>query len=886
MFSNCLRFALGTSVALGALACADVAQAQSNPAPEVVRNDSTDAPAPSDDIVVTGTAFQNEKAIATRRASPVVVDSLIQDDTGDLPDQYLSEALARVPGVSTMQVLYGEQESQYVAVRGITPDLNYVSLDGIGMISVANQGAGERRVDLALIPSQASSRTDVFKTFTADQDAGAIGGVINIVPYSAMDGKRDRFFIDLGASYTDYRDIPGTNSMGGYKDTPWGGGAKGLLTKRFGANEQFGIVLSGSYNQRTYDETKRNPNGRTYYTATGASTTPDNPNYNGFDPAPTAFVSYDFTNYVQTYGGTAAFEFQPNANWYSSILAYDYRQTEDQTNPIFNLRAFDQLKNQTQHGGTLRVPDIRSTYNYDRFETESRGILFKTRYTSDTGTEIAFRAGYNDNSFLDAEQSATYQAKPTNQFVTYDSTNRSLTFTLTDPKGMLDASKYSLLTAADTTYDAMGKAWEGRLDVSHNANGDDRGFGIKGGIGLRGFKMQRDVTVTNYTVDKSSMSPVALDPNFVPWMFGYNVLWIDYPKFADTVKPGLKVTAASSATGSIEQDYDYKETIGYAYLSGTWATDHTRVIAGMRYDLADYSSHTPVQIGAVYQGSFAANKGDYRQFLPSLNLVQDLTDTLRLKASYSRTIGRPAPEDIARPTTRNDTSFTIARGNPGLKPRRSDNFDLAAEYYFNGAQGLISLGGFVKNVKDDIYDLKEEQVIDGFTYTVTTPMNASQSKLRGIEFQAIDNSIAWLPGFLKDRMGFSFNVTRTWGDMDYLVGGAVLHKNALLYQREWIGNAALFYKLPKGGEVRVAYTYGDGYYDGIGADPTLDRGPEARGQLDASTRIAIGDKWIVKLQAKNLLGEDVFLGYGENLRYRRAEMNKGRQFFVNIIFKP
>lgn len=875
------RTALRTFLVASTLLVPALAHAQdAAPAPQA---DEADSP---DEIVVTGTSFQNQQAIANRRGASVVVDSLVQDDTGDLPDQYLSEALARVPGVSTMQVLYGEQESQYVAVRGITPDLNYVSLDGIGMISVANQGAGQRRVDLALIPAQASSRTDVYKSFTADLEGGAIGGIINIVPYSAFEGAKDRFFIDANVTYTDYIDIPGDNSMGNYKDTHWGGGVRGLLTRRFGSNDQFGLVLSGSYTQRTYDETKRNPNGRTYYTATGATTSPFNPNWNGFDPAPTAFVSYDFTNFVKTYGGTAAFEFQPVDNWYSSLLVYDYRQTEDQTNPVFNLRAFDQLTNQTQHGGRLRVPDVRTTYNYDRFETESRGVLFKTQYHAEDGTEIAFRAGYNDNSFLDAEQSATYQARPTNQFVTYDSSERSLTFTLTDPAGLLDASRYSLLTAADTNYDALGKAWEGRLDVSNNADSADRGFGIRGGAGLRGFRMNRDVTVTNYTVDRSSLSPVALDPDFAPWKYGYDVLWIDYPRFAETVKPRLPVTAASSATGSIEQDYRYRETIGYAYLSGTWANDHTRIIAGARYDLADYSSETPFQRGGVYQGSFTRNAGDYRNLLPSLNLVQDLTGALRLKASYSRTIGRPAPEDIARPTTRNDTSFTIARGNPDLKPRRADNFDLAAELYFNGSQGLVSLGGFWKDVKDDIYDLKEEEVIDGFTYTVTTPMNASSSKLRGIEFQVIDNSIGWLPGFLKHQMGFSFNVTRTWGDMDYLVNGVPLHKNALLYQREWIGNAALFYKLPRGGEVRVAYSYGDGYFDGIGADPTLDRGPEARGQLDASARISIADAWIVKLQARNLLGEDVYLGYGENLRYRRAEMNKGTQFLVNLIFRP
>jgi iron complex outermembrane receptor protein len=322
-------------------------------------------------VVVTGTALQNQEAIAARRGSLTVVDALAQDDTGDLADQSLAEALSRVPSVSTMQVLYGEQESQYVAVRGITPDLNYVAVDGVGMISVANGGAGQRRVDLALIPSQAARRTEVYKTFTADQDAGAIGGVINIVPYSAFDRGRDKFYIDAFVNYVTDNDVPGGNSRGGYKDSPWSGGVKSLWTHRFGAEEKFGLVLSGTYQQRSYDDVKRNPNARTYYTATGASTTPDKADWNGFDPAPQAMVDYEFTSFIKTYGGSATFEFKPTQNLYSSLLVYDYKQTEDQTNNVFTLRGFTGLTNQTQHTGTLKIPDVRTAFNFDRFENET-----------------------------------------------------------------------------------------------------------------------------------------------------------------------------------------------------------------------------------------------------------------------------------------------------------------------------------------------------------------------------------------------------------------------------------------------------------------------------------------------------------------------------------
>lgn len=838
-------------------------------------------------FVVTGTALQNQQAIASRRNSLTVVDTLTQDDTGDLADQSLAEALSRVPAVSTMQVLYGEQESQYVAVRGITPDLNYVSVDGIGMISVANGGAGQRRVDLALIPSQAAQKTEVFKTFTADQEAGAIGGIINIVPYSAFGSGRDKFYIDAFINYVTDNDVPGGNSLGGYKDSPWSGGVKSLWTRRFGADEQFGVVLSGTYQQRSYDDVKRNPNGRTYYTGAGAITTPDQGNWNGYDPAPQAMVDYEFTSYIKTYGGSAMFEFQPSSQWYSSLMLYDYKQTEDQTNNVFTLRAFAGLTNQTQHTGTLKVPDVRTGFNYDRFENESRGAIFRTRYDFDEATSLEFRGGYNTNTFYDLEYANVYQYKPTGLSINYDMSGDSATFSLEGAEGMLDPGNYSLLTATDTLTTAKGEASEVRLDFTRNFDSSSLGFGYKAGVGSRKFEVDRDLEQTAYTTDKSKLTGYEhTDPGYVPWMWGYPVLWVDYERFRQDVLPGLPITQAASASASQASDYRYSETISYAYLSGIYAMERTRFIGGLRFDVADYFADVPMSVGGVYQSARTRYDGDYKHLLPSFNIAHDFSDNLRLKAGYSRTLGRPAPEDIAQAETRNDASFTISRGNPNLKPRRSDNYDVTLEYYFNGSKGLASVGLFSKAIKDDIYELKEEQLIDGILYTISTPMNANESKMRGIEVQYINNAIPGLPGLLKDKVGVSLNATRTWGEMDYIVDGKALHVDRLLYQRNWMANAAVFYKLPRDGEARLGYNWGAGYYDGIGASPWLHRGPEGRGQLDATLRYRVGGDWIVKLQAKNILNEDLYLGYGEDLRFRRAEMKKGRSFFLNIIYRP
>lgn len=856
-------------------------------APSSIAADTAEpASAAADEIVVTGSAFKNEEEISTRRNSLVVVDTLAQDDTGDLADQSLSEALSRVVGVSTMQVLYAEQESQYVAVRGITPDLNHVSVDGISMVSVANGGSAQRRVDLALIPSQAARKTEVYKTFTADQESGAIGGIINIVPHSAFDTRKGKFFIDAFANYTTYNDVPGGNSRKPYADSPWSGGVKGLWSKRFGSDEQFGLVLSGTFQQKSYDETKYNPNGRTYFTDSGAITTPDKPDWNGLYPAPQAFVSYDYTNLVRNFGGSAMFEYAPSSDWHSSLMLFDYKQIEYQTMNAATLRAFRNISNQTDSSGTLNVPDIRTEYQYDRFETENRGAIFKTRHDFDGDSNVQFRGGYTSSIFDNDMNEVIYQAKPTDLDVTYDRVDGTDRFTLNKPEYLIDPDAYKLLSARNMVTRSKAETYEFKIDFTQNLDADSIGFGYKAGVGGRHMNMERDRSYTIFTSNKSTLGDTAYNPNYAPWLFGHNVLWIDYDKFGANILPSLTVNNKSSASSSESEDYSYGETISYAYLTGSYATERTRLIAGLRFDTADYKARVPYTINDVYQGLSNQYKGNYQFLLPSLNMIHKFSEDVRLKGSYSRTIGRPAPEDIAQPETRNDTSFTITRGNPDLKPRLSDNIDANLEYYFNKGQGFVSLGAFAKFIKDDIYELKTEEMIDGVSYTISTPMNASKSKMRGIEFQYVNNSIPGMPGFLKDKLGASLNVTRTWGSMDYLVGEKKLTIDRLMFQREWMGNAALFYKLPNDGEVRVAYNYQSDYIDGVGENPWLDRGPQERGRLDMSARLRLGDDWIVKLQAKNILNEKMYLGYAEDLGIRRGAIKTGRSFFMNLIYKP
>jgi iron complex outermembrane receptor protein len=838
-----------------------------------------------DNIVVTGSTLRSQEAVSNRRASVGVVDTLTQDDTGDLADETLAEALIRVPGVSSMQTLYGEQEAAYVSVRGISPDLNFTSFDGMTMFSSANDGDGIRRVDLNLIPTQISRTTQVFKTFTADLDAGAIGGVTNIQPRSALNGK-DIFFIDTLVTLQTGKGkyVPGSNSLGHYDDTPWGGGVKGLWARKFGAADQFGIVLSGMFRQKTYDYTKRNPNGRVFYTDTGATAKSDLSNWDGKHPFPTLVRPMDYTHFTRTFGGSAQFEYRPADGLELSLLGYGYKQIEDQTLNQFYVENFTNLVRTGPETATFKIGRTRPSYDYDRFQNETRGVIFKTVKDFSDDSSLEMRVGYNENKFYNMDEGLIYAYSPKNANINFDMSGRSDQITIDNNDDLANIANYTMSAASDLYVRAKMTSFESKIDYKKNYSNDSTGFGFAAGLNARHVRATRDSATTTYVSNGGALGSLGFNPDISAFLYHNPVVWIDYAAFADTVKPGLAINQSSTSNAAYSDDYSYEEHVLAGYASVMYGTDNTRVIAGLRVDDVDFDADSPLALGGRYDGTFQRYDGGYRHLLPSAIITHNLAPNLRIKGAYSRSLGRPAFGDIARAESRNVQNLTISRGNPDLKPRVSDNFDLAAEYYF-GSSGLVSVSGFYKKIKDDIYTMSEEQDVDGVLYTLSTPMNASASKMRGIEFQIVSDRIPGLPGFLRDKVGVSVNATRMWASMDYVSGGNFVHLGALQYQADWLVNGTLFYRLPGNGEFRVAYNWKSRSPISLGANPLTTYWLEARGQLDAALRFSLTDRLILKLQANDILQESVAQGYLDPYAMRRYEMTKNRSFSMDIIFK-
>jgi len=95
-----------------------------------------------DDFIVEGTATGTAKALNIKRAAADLREVISSDAFGQFVDRNPAEALQRVPGVTVED---DQGEGAFVIIRGASPELANIQLDGIGIATPQPDG---RRVNL------------------------------------------------------------------------------------------------------------------------------------------------------------------------------------------------------------------------------------------------------------------------------------------------------------------------------------------------------------------------------------------------------------------------------------------------------------------------------------------------------------------------------------------------------------------------------------------------------------------------------------------------------------------------------------------------------------------------------------------------------------------
>jgi TonB-dependent receptor len=827
-----------------------------------------------EEIVVTGQRQAQRAAIAVKREEFVVADVVSADDIGKMPDHNTAAALRRIPGISVME---DQGEPRFPVVRGLRSTYNRTTIDGALVASVDETG---RTVPMDIVPSVMAGRLEVIKTVTPDQDGNAIGGVINVNTRSAFDAGKP-FFNAIG-SWGNYERSGGVrNDKPSYRLAFAAG-------RTFGANEEWGVVIGASQEQLDYDIPQveaADPSVREY-TATGAATTSGSPTGNGIQ-VPTQVRLFWYNNTKQRSGVNGKIEYRPSENFHWDASTLFARMEDDEERIEYRIEPLGNVANQTQTTG---------------FFARGRGIIQLNQPITKREIGLA-RTGFDwtlaphwtlDGDLVYSQATLevpnhsvefrTVDAQGANYAFNYDTSQLFFpVFTPVNEAAMRNPANYALQQHRDALTQTRERTGQARVDLAFDDEGGDRNLKAKVGGLLRSTRRKFENAQTNYTAGAG---------------FPYTLADVDVPGPSELIAGRYLLTprigadeamaffntnlARFTTTTTVPTgNYQVKEEVYAAYAQASYRFDDITLLGGLRYEKTKVGSDAIRNAGGRLTP--VSNSGDYGSLMPSLHVEWKPTRNVIVRAAWTNTIGRPDFGSLAATenVTFDGSQARLSRGNPDLKARESEGFDLSLEFY--PRDGMVSLALFSKDIKNEIFSLSSTENLDvgrGVeSVIVSSPRNAEAAKIKGVEF-AVQQAFTFLPAPLD---GFGFNGNITWLDTEFtFLTSAGPRVTGLYQQPEITTNESVYYQRGPF-EARVSHNYIGGQLETINdANPNSDQYWKGRHVWDASVSWRVTDHFTVFAEGQNLgnSGRQEVTGPGK--RYLQEWANYGRTYWVGL----
>jgi iron complex outermembrane receptor protein len=252
-----------------------------------------------------------------------------------------------------------------------------------------------------------------------------------------------------------------------------------------------------------------------------------------------------------------------------------------------------------------------------------------------------------------------------------------------------------------------------------------------------------------------------------------------------------------------------------------------------------------------------AVENNYTNVLPSLNLKLNVLDDVDIRFGASKTITRPELGRIgvdvgvnARPGDNR-----ISGGNPNLKPYKSTNLDLAANYYYSKS-GYFGIAYMHKTIEDFIIQGSFPTTVAGIPFTEQRPSNVEKSGIQGIEL-AGQYQFDQLPGALSG-LGLQINYTFVTSDSDYRTSSFIQTANGEgTFGIEGLSDTANFIVNYEYGPIqaRASYNWRDKFLNKVSHGEGEPEYTGEYGQWDMSASYEFNSALSLFLEGTNVTGE-------------------------------
>jgi TonB-dependent receptor len=182
-------------------------------------------------VVVHGQRGALESAQNIKKNSDEIVDSVVADDIGKLPDKSVTEVLQRVVGVTIDRTLNRVDPQQGVGdgIAHFAAEGTAVSIRGLGAGQVRSEfngrdafsANGGRALSFEDVPPELMAGVDVYKNPSAEQIEGGIGGLVNLRTALPFDSKGRKFAFSTDVSGSSLRKKTSPPSLSGLYSDRW-----------------------------------------------------------------------------------------------------------------------------------------------------------------------------------------------------------------------------------------------------------------------------------------------------------------------------------------------------------------------------------------------------------------------------------------------------------------------------------------------------------------------------------------------------------------------------------------------------------------------------------------------------------------------------------------
>lgn len=733
-----------------------------------------------------------------------------------------ADILSRMTGVTV-------SDGKYAFVRGIGDRYNNTMLNGANLPSTDPE---KKSFSYDLFPASLIENVLTSKTFTADKPADFSGGLveINTIEFPSA------FMLDfsVSSSYNNRSSFKNFNTYNGGKTDylGWDDGTRSLPNTISSTT-----VLRGNY---SVDELKNIGKSFANNWNTKKEKAPLNNSYklnvgDKFLFGETVFgyiASLNYSNSVKsnniernnytfegpryTYKGTTATQSVMLGALLNLSLKLD-KSNKISLKNIYNQNADDETIN--YEGAYYYNPDYRNVTSL-RYVSRS---LYSTQLIGEHF--INLMNGLHVNWNLNVAESK--RNEPDARRFVYV---RDLEDTEADMMFLLDQSLATRFFG-DLTDKNKGAGVDFLLKPFENPSLPSVKFGVLYDKKDRTFSARtfgfKNIPGGNFSKEQQILIR-PIEEIFVPENFGNNFIEI-----TEITKPSDSYTSYQNVVGSyLMTDFKLFETL--------------KIVAGLRYE---YSlQHLESK---NLKGEPIKVNSEYNDLLPTINMTYILTESMNLRAAFSRTLARPEFRELAPFTYFDFLSNELVEGNVNLKRSLITNYDIRYEYYPKPGE-LIALGLFYKSFNDPI-----EQVLiasSGFEPTRSF-QNAKGAKNYGMELE-VRKSFSGFTSLLEGLM-FVGNISLIKSNIDLNVGGFQESNRPLQGQADYIFNLGFYYDESYTGiAASVIFNKVGDRISKVGFNNLGDVIEKAREQVDISLSKKIFNSLNIKIAVKDILAKD------------------------------